>query len=860
MPDNYIPKGQKIRSWMHVLPAAAMLGFAQLAQASDEVTNEPDGTQTGDVHAAQSRSAYSSPIALSPDNRLLWSVNPDLNTVTVVRTDTQAVVAKIKVGKEPKSIAISPNGKYVYVANAASNSVSVIKISNGDPDNFSAHLDQAVGRGGQLVTGAEPRSVVVTPNGERVFVANRNQDTITVINGRSNKIIGTLDLRNSECNVGDKERHFQPGALAVTKDSKALFTTRFLSYTTEGGVQREDLGGEGIVCRLSIDESRPTMVGLLSPQAIHLAPQNTGILDAKLRTTYAYPNQLQSIVVRGDRAYLPNIGASPTGPLNYKTNTQAFVNTIDGVSGNPQDAGAINLHLGGRVPEPGKQELYFANPTAIGFTTEEGDGYAYVTSGGSDALVKLKVLEGGELDFTSSAQTTRYIDLNDPDDSATSGSNAGKTPIGLAINSKGDTAYVLNYVSRNVSVVDLRTDRVINVIQTEDLPAPGSKEETLLVGAEMFYSTRGNFVRPAGANGSSRNRLSVNGRQGCASCHAEGLTDGVIWQYASGPRKTLAINGTVDPHNKSDMKIINASAIFDEIEDVELNTRLVSSAGPLPTAIPCVVTPPFYDVTVSKNDPDRGMILGEPGDFEFASCVMTPFTSPLAGRPQAMVKLPGSDVEVRSLDALVEWQKYAVRTPNGPMTSAELAVQGGDPSGGTDANEVAIGRRLFNEAGCVSCHSGGQWTTSKKDFVSPPAAAEIATEAGAAGASPGQFLHRFLKDIGSFNLNVYGSGNVIAGYPAIGGAEKDTNGLDALGFDHNGDGKGTGYNVASILGIYSVPPFYHNGACETLRCVVSDKNHRQAGLNGRQDPLTSEQNLSAITKFLESIDASVQVF
>ena len=42
-----------------------------------------------------------------------------------------------------------------------------------------------------------------------------------------------------------------------------------------------------------------------------------------------------------------------------------------------------------------------------------------------------------------------------------------------------------------------------------------------------------------------------------------------------------------------------------------------------------------------------------------------------------------------------------------------------------------------------------------------------------------------------------------------------------LGRDYNADGKGIGFNVPSLQGIYNVPPFMHNGAAESpvrLRC------------------------------------------
>ena len=83
-----------------------------------------------------------------------------------------------------------------------------------------------------------------------------------------------------------------------------------------------------------------------------------------------------------------------------------------------------------------------------------------MVSSGSDLLVKVNVDADGKLTNTVDADTTRYIDLNDPANPATSGDNAGKFPQGIVINKKGTRAYVVNFVSRNVSVVDLTNDTV----------------------------------------------------------------------------------------------------------------------------------------------------------------------------------------------------------------------------------------------------------------------------------------------------------------------------------------------------------------------------------------------------------------
>ncbi len=801
------------------------------------------------------KSSYSSTLALSKNDALIWSVNPDSDSVSVIRTDTNTLISKIAVGDEPRSVALTPNGRFAYVANAADGSVTVIKINNGKADKFNASVDQSAGNNGVITTGSEPNNVVVSPNGQRLFVSNSSQDTITVIDTKKNTIVGAVDLRNSLCNVGDSNRHFQPRGLAVTANSQQLYVTRFISFTHASGVQRDDFGKSGVVCRLDVDTWSKAISDYQPVRAIELMATNTGVLNQAGETTHAFPNQMQNIVIRGDKAYLANIAAAPTGPVRFDTNAQAYVTRIDDIGGTESDGGSINLHLGARDPEAGKPELYFANPWGIAFTNQSGAGYAYAISAASDMLVKLNVSASGELSFTVDADTTRYIDLNDPDNAATSGFNAGKNPLGIVINRTGTLAYVSNYISRNISVVDLTTDTVTKVIAADDLPQPGSDAEMLLVGAEMFYSSRGNFVRPAGAGGSSRNRLGEKARHNCSSCHPRGLTDGIIWQYGPGPRKSIAVNGTFNPHDPSDQRMINATAIFDEVDDADLNSRRVSGAGRLSSPLPCEEIAPLTGATEGLNNPDLGLILGSEGDFEFAPCVLNQFAKPNANRPQAEVQLPGSATKVRAHDALVYFQRVGLRTPHRPMTSDELSAAGSVTVGGVSSADIAAGEQLYLAAGCQACHNGGKWTKSHKDFVSPPDMSEVFSEGDAPGANPFQSMDRFLTDIGSWNLNVAGENNGIPGYREIGGIETDSIGRKAMGFDHNGDGKGNGYNTGSILGSYSIQPYYHNGACETILCVLSNVEHRRSGLAaGATDPLDGEAARKQLATYIESID------
>ena len=814
---------------------------------------------------------YSSPIAISLDGSLVWSVNPGNDSVSVIRTDTNRIVGKITVGDEPQGVALDPAGRYAYVANAAGSSLTVIRIVNAKPSRFSAKVDPSFGPKGRITTGAEPWNVVASPDGLRVFVSNSGQDTISVLDVAHKALIGYVDLRNSLCNNPDRTRHFQPRAMAVTKNSKRLFVTRFLSFTRPGGQQATDTGREGAVCRVDISTGSTKIKDYRPAQLVTLAPEVTGFTidstgDAVADPTSAFPNQLQSIVIQGNNAYLPNIAASPSGPLKFNVDTHAFVNVIGGVNaGAARDDSAgkfINLHLGARDPEPGKKKLFFANAWAIGFAK----GNAYVVAAGSDLLVKARLDGSGKLNNTVDADTTRYIDLNDPASAATSGDNAGKNPQGIAINPKGTRAYITNFVSRNVTVVDLGTDQVIRTIRTGALPTPGSFDEVVAVGAEMFFSSRGNFNRPAGATVSTSERLSSEGWQSCSSCHFKGLTDGVVWSFPDGPRKSIPLNGTFDPHQPANVRTanraLNYTPVRDEVQDFELNIRNVSGPGNLAAPLACAAPPPAPAPATSLFDPNHGLLIADSGDLNQAPCTINNFALKNTGRKQMTVTLPGSTVAVPALDALNEWTKVAVRTPNGPLPATVTKTPA---AARALAKDIKAGRTLFAQS-CASCHGGGKWTVSTIDFAPPPAATEFVTERAPAqtfGNPVGsQYLARFTRDIGSFNLGVAGGNNPIG--RNVGGVEKAAPGVvngasqapqDALGIDYNGDGKGAGFNVPSLLGIEQLPPFYHNGACESLACVVGNARHRTAN-NTRPDVLLSPAAQLKVVKFLESINAA----
>ena len=192
----------------------------------------------------------SSPIALSRNDRFVFVVNPRDDTLSVICAPNGSIVATIAVGDEPRSVAVDPDNTFIFVANAASSNVTVIKILNATCAGWAAQVEKTI------KTGAEPWNIVISPDGRRVFVTNSAQDTITVINAGNRTKIGDVDIRDSLCNDPDRRRHFQPRGLAVSVDNQALYITRFLSFTIpQFGRQGRDAGKEGLVCRFNVNTS-----------------------------------------------------------------------------------------------------------------------------------------------------------------------------------------------------------------------------------------------------------------------------------------------------------------------------------------------------------------------------------------------------------------------------------------------------------------------------------------------------------------------------------------------------------------------------------------------------------------------------
>ncbi len=264
-------------------------------------------------------------LALAPQPAraaLAWVTNQGDDTVMAVDTVTGRVAQTVPVGAKPAGVALSPDGRRVYVTNPEGRSLSVITRGTGAPDvqevpagagplgvavardgrvfvadwygSTVAVLDPAGAPLGTLQVGPSPSGMATDPDGTRLYVANREGDTLSVI-----------DLRTL-------------GTVATVPVGHALF-----GVTVQGGrvfVANVQSGDVSVLDAATLQEVRRLKVGEF-PYAVAVTPDGARVL-----VTNQHSGTL-SVFDGPDYRPMPDIpvGDYPEGIAMSADGTRAYV-------------------------------------------------------------------------------------------------------------------------------------------------------------------------------------------------------------------------------------------------------------------------------------------------------------------------------------------------------------------------------------------------------------------------------------------------------------------------------------------------------------------------------------------------------
>jgi YVTN family beta-propeller protein len=552
---------------------------------------------------------------------------------------------------------------------------------------------------GGIPVGTEPYGLALTPSGAKLYVSNQRSSSVSVIDTATDTVVGTIVAGVSP----------GPRGLAVSNDGdgddsdELLYVTQFLSQSAVG-VEGADDAKQGLLTL--IDTAADAVNGyLVLPPLADTGFEAAG--DALERTapgsdfsftTGAYPNQLNSIALKSQWVYVPNPGASPNGPLRFDVNVQSLLSWSDALAGT--EPAPLNMQLA-VASQASDEKRFLTVPWALAF--EHGSETGFVVSAASDVVAKIAI---------DPASGTPSVELDPDRADRVLEISVGKNPRGIVINPADSRAYVMNYVSRDVSVLDLTKspETAIATMPSADLPAPGTSEALIHLGLELYNSSIGSFDPASPGKPPIVGRLSENGWGSCSACHPDGLSDNVVWIFPDGPRRTIPQHADFDPSDplRLTQRMLNWSAARDEVEDFELDIRAVSGGDGL-IVLGDGVTP----------DPDVANFL------------------PQASGGRNQLKVGG----VPAWDALKAYVKFGIRAPVSPQPK-------------TDPDALA-GRALFISANCQQCHGGPQWTRSSVRYTPPPAAGQVVNE---------QILAE-LRNVGTFDPSAFNEVNANAGAP-----------------------------------------------------------------------------------------------
>lgn len=201
-------------------------------------------------------------MAITPDNRYVYVVRTQSNTICAIDAYNNTVLAILSIGihSSPFDVAITPNGLYGYVS-----------CGNGNVSVFDTMSNVVIARIPISHTSL-PRGIAITPDGLYAYVANSGSSSLTVIATANNTVISTVNLTLSYNNVQMTPEvfntHVSPNNVQITPDGSKAYVTAFMDGFLRSFLYIIDIQSNTVANTLDISQNNPTQ----SPISMGITP------------------------------------------------------------------------------------------------------------------------------------------------------------------------------------------------------------------------------------------------------------------------------------------------------------------------------------------------------------------------------------------------------------------------------------------------------------------------------------------------------------------------------------------------------------------------------------------------------------
>jgi len=217
--------------------------------------------------AATGAAPASAPAATPPRVRV-YVTNEWSGDLTVINGDTQEAIGTYKLGKRPRGIQASPDGKSLYVALSGSPPAppGVDEKSLPPPDRSADGIGEidadtyTVKR--ILHTGTDPEQLAISDDGTRLYVANEDAATASIVDVASGDIVAHVK-------IGD-----EPEGVKIRPDGKVVYVTS----EEDGAIFAIDTATNTLLARIPVGH-RPRGIGFLPDGSrAYITLENDGAL------------------------------------------------------------------------------------------------------------------------------------------------------------------------------------------------------------------------------------------------------------------------------------------------------------------------------------------------------------------------------------------------------------------------------------------------------------------------------------------------------------------------------------------------------------------------------------------------------
>jgi len=150
---------------------------------------------------------YPAGIAVSPDGRRLYVAENLADSLAVVDLATGSVTQRLATERYPYGVAVGPGGR-VYVSAWGGSTLSVF-----------TRRGRRLAAAGRIAVGRHPSAVLASHDGARLFVASGSTDRVAVVDTRRGRVVAQLD----DAPPAGPNEGTTPNALALSADGTRLW-------------------------------------------------------------------------------------------------------------------------------------------------------------------------------------------------------------------------------------------------------------------------------------------------------------------------------------------------------------------------------------------------------------------------------------------------------------------------------------------------------------------------------------------------------------------------------------------------------------------------------------------------------------